>query len=166
MLHPIQNIICKQQGFIQRPFSLHCPAVRDCDSKSKYLSSPQSPPHEPDPNLWKEGGNVRQGEEAHKEGSPRGENGELSQGQTQRPACETWGVKRAAVGAQQAKPTEEMEKKSGNGRTQQGGAPWLSPAGITVIHPHQDHCKHQRLSPAVARQRSRGDFCVVSLSQF
>ncbi|RLW00710.1 hypothetical protein DV515_00008714 [Chloebia gouldiae] len=39
----------------------------------------QSPPHEPDPNLLKKEGNVRQGEEARKEGNPTGENGELSQ---------------------------------------------------------------------------------------
>lgn len=117
MLHPIQNIIHKQQGFIHRPFSLHCPAVRDCDSKNKYLSSPQSFPHEPDPNLLRKEGNVRQGEEAHKEGNPRGENGELLQWETQHPAYEIRGVKRAAVEAQKEKSTEETKKRSGNGRT-------------------------------------------------
>lgn len=80
------------------------------------MSSPQSSPHEPDPNLLKKEGNVRQGKEAHKEGSPTGENGELSQWETQHPACETRGVEKAAVEAQKAKSTEEMEKQSGNGR--------------------------------------------------
>lgn len=117
MLHHIQNIICKQQGVIHRPFPLHCPAVRDCDSKNKYLSSPQSSPHEPDPNLLKKEGNVRQGEEAHKEGNPTGENGGLLQWETQHPACEIRGVKRVAVEAREAKSTEEMKKQSGNGGT-------------------------------------------------
>lgn len=46
---PLQNITCKQQGFIHRPFSPSCPAVRDWISKSKYFFSPHSSPREPDP---------------------------------------------------------------------------------------------------------------------
>lgn len=97
------------------------------------MSSPQSSPHEPDPNLLKKEGNVRQGEEAHKEGSPAAENGQLSQWETQHPACETRGVEKAAVEAQKAKSTEEMEKQSGNGRA-------LSAERSSLVITSSDNC--------------------------
>lgn len=71
--NPPQNVNCKQQGFLDRPFSPCCPAVRDWISKSKYFLSLQSPPHKPDPDLlWEEKRKCQAGGRGPLEGQPNG----------------------------------------------------------------------------------------------
>lgn len=77
--------------------------MRDWVSKNKYFFSPQSSPREPDPDLlWEERRKHQAGGRGPLEGNPRGEKGELSQGEAQRPAREIRGGERAAGEAQEA----------------------------------------------------------------